>query len=176
MVSQRKSKAYTKEFKDEAVRLLRVSGKSANQLSQELGIQQSSLSRWKRQADERDAVTPQDLVQEEEIRQLRKELNRVRMGRDILKKATVYSIGQCNILHTNLIIGDVAHGSDGTTRIVRATEVGGMASMEERPVAQRYWSSAREASGVDSWYHRRQWGHRTNAASTLSMGSWLGRA
>ena len=40
MVSQRESKAYTKEFKDEAVRLLRVSGKSANQLSKE-------LSRWK---------------------------------------------------------------------------------------------------------------------------------
>lgn len=86
MVSQRESKAYTKEFKDEAVRLLRVSGKSANQLIKELGIQQSSLSRWKRQADERDAVTPQDLAQEEEIRQLRKELNRVRMERDIVKK------------------------------------------------------------------------------------------
>ena len=51
------------------------------------------------------------------------------------KKALVYSIGQCNILPTNLIIGDVAHGSNGTTRIVRVTEVGGMASMEERPVA-----------------------------------------
>ena len=25
-------------------------------------------------------------------------------------------------------------------------------------------------------YHRRQWGYRANAASTLSMGSWLGRA
>ena len=52
-----------------------------------------------------------------------------------LKAVTVYSIGQCNILPTNLIIGDVAHGSNGTTRIVRVTEVGGMASMEERPVA-----------------------------------------
>ena len=52
-----------------------------------------------------------------------------------LKKGLVYSIGQCNILPTNLIIGDVAHGSNGTTRIVRVTEVGGMASMEERPVA-----------------------------------------
>ena len=78
------------------MRLLRVSGKSANQLSQELGIQQSSLSRWKRQADERDAVTPQDLVQEEEIRQLRKELNRVRMERDILKKAPASSTSQRN--------------------------------------------------------------------------------
>ena len=52
-----------------------------------------------------------------------------------VKIPTVYSIGQCNILPTNLIIGDVAHGSNGTTRIVRVTEVGGMASMEERPVA-----------------------------------------
>ena len=35
-------------------------------------------------------MTPQDLAQEEEIRQLRKELNRVRMERDILKKATAF--------------------------------------------------------------------------------------
>ena len=58
-----------------------------------------------------------------------------RVGVEDLTVTTVYSIGQGNILHTNLIIGDVAHGSDGTTRIVRVTEVGGMASMEERPVA-----------------------------------------
>ena len=90
MASQRKSKAYTEEFKTETVRLLRISGKSANQLSKELGVPQSSVSRWKRQADERDAVTPQDLAQEEEIRQLRKELDRVRMERDILKKATAF--------------------------------------------------------------------------------------
>ena len=35
-------------------------------------------------------MTPQDLAQEEEIRQLRKELNRVRMERDILKKETAF--------------------------------------------------------------------------------------
>jgi len=35
-------------------------------------------------------VTPQDLAQEEEIRQFRKELNCVRMERDILKKATAF--------------------------------------------------------------------------------------
>ena len=79
---------------------------------------------------------PQDMAQEpDRIDPLLRLNERVSHSDSLAKKAVVYSIGQCNILPTNLIIGDVAHGSDGTTRIVRVTEVGDMASMEERPVA-----------------------------------------
>ena len=61
------------------MRLLRESGKSARQLGRELGVSQSVLSRWKRQADEA-----------EEVRRLRREVAQLRLDRDILKKATAF--------------------------------------------------------------------------------------
>ena len=61
------------------MRLLRESGKSARQLGRELGVSQSVLSRWKRQADEA-----------EEVRRLRREVAQLRMDRDNLKKAPAF--------------------------------------------------------------------------------------
>ena len=46
-----KKRVYTEEFRREAVRLLRTSGKSARQVADELGMPQSVLSRWKCTAD-----------------------------------------------------------------------------------------------------------------------------
>jgi hypothetical protein len=66
---------------------------------------------------------------------LRSELRRVEEERDILEKAAVHSIGECNIIRSIPTQGDVAIGSDGTTRTFRVTEGGSMATMEERPVA-----------------------------------------
>jgi transposase len=45
-VMKKKKRHYTPKFRLEAVRLLRVSGKSSHQVSIELGISQSVLSRW----------------------------------------------------------------------------------------------------------------------------------
>ena len=38
---------YTKEFKEDAVKLLLSSGKSITEISQDLGIRHDLLSRWK---------------------------------------------------------------------------------------------------------------------------------
>jgi len=84
-------KQYSREFKQEAVRLLETSGKSASELERELGIGKSNLSRWKRKfaADGEHAfpghgrLTPE----QERLRQLERELETVRQERDILKKA-----------------------------------------------------------------------------------------
>lgn len=84
-------KQYTREFKMEAVQLLKTSGKSASQLEQELGIGKGNLYRWKKEfvADGKDAfpghgrLTPE----QEEIRRLKRELEITRQQRDILKKA-----------------------------------------------------------------------------------------
>ena len=46
------NRTYTREFKLEAVELLRTSGKSAAQIERELGIGGGGLSRWKRQFEE----------------------------------------------------------------------------------------------------------------------------
>jgi transposase len=84
-------KQYTREFRMEAVQLLKASGKSARQLELELGIGAGNLSRWKQQfeADGADAfpghgrLTPE----QERLRQLERENEILRQERDILKKA-----------------------------------------------------------------------------------------
>lgn len=82
---------YTREFKLEAVKLVSTSGKSMNRVAQELGISDSSLSRWCRQLSEHgEQAFPgsgHQLPEQEELRQLKRELEVVRMERDILKKA-----------------------------------------------------------------------------------------
>ena len=87
-MSQRKN--YTEEFRQEAVRLLQMSGKSARQIGRELGVAQSVLSRWKKQADGSETISDEDQSNDEELRQLRRENARLRMERDILKKATAF--------------------------------------------------------------------------------------
>ena len=82
---------YSREFKQEAVRLLETSGKSASELERELGIGKGNLWRWKREfaADGEDAFPGQGRLtpDEERLRQLERENEILRQERDILKKA-----------------------------------------------------------------------------------------
>lgn len=90
-----KRKTYTPEFKREAVRLLKESGRPAAEIGRQLGVRPNQLYRWKksiekhaesafpgtgRQADKKDA----------EIARLKRELEAVKEERDILKKAAAY--------------------------------------------------------------------------------------
>lgn len=83
-------KVYTKEFKEEAVKLAQSSGKPAAQIARELGISDSALYQWQKHLTEKgpDAFpgTGHQSAQEEEIRRLKKELEITRQERDILKK------------------------------------------------------------------------------------------
>ena len=82
---------FTAEFKHEAVQLARSSDKPKAQIARELGISDSALYSWCKQADEhgheafpgKGHQTPQ----EEEIHRLKRELERAQQERDILKKA-----------------------------------------------------------------------------------------
>lgn len=82
---------YSREFKQEAVQLLKTSGKSASELERELGIGKGNLWRWKREfaADGEDAFPGQGRLtpDEERLRQLERENEILRQERDILKKA-----------------------------------------------------------------------------------------
>jgi transposase len=84
-------KQYSREFKQEAVRLLETSGKTASELERDLGIGQGNLWRWKREfaADGEDAFPGHGrlIPEQERLRQLERELEIVRQERDILKKA-----------------------------------------------------------------------------------------
>ena len=81
-------KTYTAEFKQEAIRLLETSGKSAAQIELDLGIGSGCLSRWKRKQDKdgehafpgHGRLAPE----QERIRELERELEIVLQERDIL--------------------------------------------------------------------------------------------
>jgi transposase len=84
---------FTLEFKKEAVRLVQ-GGQRQSQVSASLAISGQTLSNWVK-ADVAGRLTERSgvkAVSEEqmEISRLKAELARVRMERDILKKATAY--------------------------------------------------------------------------------------
>ena len=85
---------YTREFKIEAVRLAEASDKSTFEVAQELGIHQNTLYKWRKTllAEGPEAFPGQGnrKTSDAEMFQLRRELERVREERDILKKAVVF--------------------------------------------------------------------------------------
>jgi len=83
---------YSPEFRAEAIRRARTSGKSHAQIAQDLGMTSETLRLWLKQAD-LDAGTRHDGLtseEQEELRRLRREIRILREERDILKKATVF--------------------------------------------------------------------------------------
>lgn len=82
---------YSEEFRSEAVRLLRSSGRSIPQLSKELGVSPQSLRNWSRQVEVDDGRVPGLSSDErEELRRLRRENRILAEERDILKKAAAF--------------------------------------------------------------------------------------
>lgn len=84
-------KRYDKEFKIEAVRLASQPGNTQAGIEKDLGIGQGVISRWKRalQRDGEQAFPGKGHLkpQDEELRRLKRENERLRQERDILKKA-----------------------------------------------------------------------------------------
>jgi len=84
-------KRYGKEFQEEAIQLA-LRSKSIDQTARDLGIPISTLHGWvQRLSKKQHPADIQDAkALHEELKQLRKELTRVKEERDILKKATAY--------------------------------------------------------------------------------------
>jgi transposase len=87
---QKVQKTYTPEFKHEAVRLAQTSGKPITQIARELGISDTSIHQWRKELAEHGSEafpgSGHQTAQEEEIRRLKRELERVRMERDPSQK------------------------------------------------------------------------------------------
>ncbi len=87
-------KAYTVEFKREAVRLAQTSGKPIAQIARELGISDTSIHQWRKEltahGSEAFPGSGHQIALEEENRRLKRELERTRQERDILKKTIGY--------------------------------------------------------------------------------------
>ena len=86
-----KDAAVFEEFRPEAVRLLRSSGRPIPQLARELGCSEQSLRNWSRQVavdeGEAEGLTTDE---REELRRLRRENLILAEERDILKKAAAF--------------------------------------------------------------------------------------
>lgn len=86
---QKTQKTYTAEFKRKAVRLAQTSGKLITHIARELGISGTSIHQWRKELVEHDAEafpgSGHQSALEEENRRLKRELERVKQERDILK-------------------------------------------------------------------------------------------
>jgi len=84
-------KKYTKEFKLEAVRLVTENGYSLKEASESLDIPYKTLSRWKSEDKKEEVRINKKLSpNEEELKRLRKEISRLKMEKEILKKAAAF--------------------------------------------------------------------------------------
>ncbi len=85
---------FSREFKIEAVRLVRERGVSAAQAARDLDVHENVLRKWVRDvaADPQHAFPGQGQMkpEQQEIERLRREVSRLKAERDILKKAAAY--------------------------------------------------------------------------------------
>ena len=85
---------FTKEFKEDAIKLVLEQGYSCSEVERRLGIAHSNVSRWirdlKKKQKSYESGEPSQSDLERENKRLRKENERLRMEREILKKATAF--------------------------------------------------------------------------------------
>ena len=84
------AKKYTKAFKEEAVRLALEEDVNIAELANNLGVSKYSIYEWRRDylIEREEAGNPvESSSPEEELKRLRKENQRLKQERDILKKA-----------------------------------------------------------------------------------------
>ena len=89
-----KQKQYSKQFKIDSIKLVTEQGYKVAEAARNLGIHHTSLRNWKKQLETDGNGSfpgkghmPSD---KEELYQLRKEVKKLRMEREILKKAAAF--------------------------------------------------------------------------------------
>jgi transposase-like protein len=92
-MTKRKRRAFTEQFKADAVRLVKASDRGVGQVAKELDLTETALREWvKRDAINAGKGPPDALttVEREELVRLRRDNKRLLMERDILKKAAAF--------------------------------------------------------------------------------------
>ena len=93
-MSKQKRRGFTEEFKREAVRLVTDEGYSFAEAGRSLGVRGDMVARWKRRFEVTDEAKDQsrDVSDKRRIRELEAEVRKLRMEKDILKKATAFFV------------------------------------------------------------------------------------
>ncbi len=94
--SKSKRRSFTDEFKAEAVKLVTDEGYSVAEAARNLGIHANLLRNWKQKLSAESEQ--QELTEDErmEFARLKAENKRLRLERDILKKATAFFANEKN--------------------------------------------------------------------------------
>jgi len=93
--NKQKKPDFTIEFKQSAARLVNEKGYTHRQAADNLGVSLSAIGRWVRAERVPVATNPAkkkvfNLLEQDELIRLRKEVEQLRMEREILKKAAVF--------------------------------------------------------------------------------------
>ena len=87
----KKRRNYTREFKLAAVRKVVEQGMSMAEVARDLAVHETLIRNWKAKFEAEGALrAPAGESQEAELQRLREENKRLKMERDILKKATAF--------------------------------------------------------------------------------------
>ena len=78
---------FTKEFKEDAVKFYRSSGKTQIEVGEDLGINPNLIGRWDKEFDSKYAFPGKGNPRDKEVFELKKEISNLKEERDILKKA-----------------------------------------------------------------------------------------
>jgi transposase len=89
----RKRRIFSTEYKAEVVKLIHESGKSVGQVCRELDLTETAVRKWVAQVEVDAGHGPSGALtsdERDELRRLRRENTRLRMEREVLKKATAF--------------------------------------------------------------------------------------
>jgi transposase len=93
MATRKKRRHFTPEYKAEVVRVVQTGGKTAGQVARDLGLTETSVRAWVRQAEIDGGKGPAGALttgEREELAALKREVKTLRMEREILKKAAAF--------------------------------------------------------------------------------------
>ena len=92
-MTNRKRRAFSKDVKADAVRLVQAGGKTIAEVTQQFDLTESALREWVKRAEADAGQGPPEALttaERAELVELRKRLKRAEMERDILKRATAF--------------------------------------------------------------------------------------
>jgi transposase len=89
---------YSPEFREQAVELVRATGKTIAQVARELGINDTTLGNWikaddaERGVPDKSGLLPLTAAERAELTQLRRDNAKLKVEREILKKAAAFFV------------------------------------------------------------------------------------
>ncbi len=85
-----KPRKFTKEFIEEAIKLVLENGYTRAEAGRSLGICEKNISRWIQKAQSGPKAKVAPTIEQAELSRLREENKRLRLEREILKKAAAF--------------------------------------------------------------------------------------